>query len=113
VYSTVSRRHLDPLLRLFDFPDANSTSDERMTTNIPLQQLFFLNSDFVNRQATSFAQRLEGGDIDKIHMAYIRLYAREPSPEEIKAGLEYLRSGGVWQRYAKVLLSSNEFCFVR
>jgi len=113
LYGSVSRRHLDPLLRLFDFPDPNSSSDERLTTNIPLQQLFFLNSDFVTGQAASFAQRLAGSDTKKIRLAYVRLYSREPSTEEIKAGLEYLRSGGMWPRYAKVLLSSNEFCFLR
>ena len=39
VYAAVSRHDLDALLRLFDFPDPNITSDERTVTTVPLQQL--------------------------------------------------------------------------
>ena len=45
VYGFVSRRKLDPMLALFDFPNPNSTSEQRMVTNVPLQGLFFMNSD--------------------------------------------------------------------
>ena len=69
IYSYVSRRHLDPLMRLFDFPDPNSTSDQRLTTNVPLQALFFLNSNFVLNQADRLARRLSGDDAGKITFA--------------------------------------------
>src|SRR5207244_11884152 len=57
VYAFVSRRRLDPTLALFDFPNPNSTSDERMATNTPLQRLFFLNSGFEMRQAEHISAR--------------------------------------------------------
>src|SRR5262249_57895771 len=34
VYGAVSRHNLDPLLRLFDFPDPNLTSDRRPVTSV-------------------------------------------------------------------------------
>ena len=112
LYSAISRRHLDPLMRLFDFPDPNSTSDERIATNVPVQQLFFLNSDFVTKQAESFTKSLSGTNDDKIRQAYDILFGRDPSAEELRLGVEYLRDAP-WPDYARVLLSSNEFCFVR
>ena len=36
LYAAVSRHDLDGLLRLFDFPDPNITSDRRAVTTVPL-----------------------------------------------------------------------------
>ena len=60
LYGAVSRHNLDPLLRLFDFPDPNLTSDRRPVTTVPLQQLFVLNSEFMARQAKAFAAPRDG-----------------------------------------------------
>ena len=46
------------LLTLFDYPDPNITSDQREVTNVPLQGLFFLNSDLIQRQADALLGRL-------------------------------------------------------
>src|SRR5262249_54979582 len=63
-YGKVSRHELNALLRLFDFPDANITSEKRTETTVPQQQLFVLNSPFVVEQAKALAERLrrEVGD---------------------------------------------------
>src|SRR5262245_21218834 len=58
VYGFFSRFKLDRFLRLFDFPDPIATSEQRITTNVPLQQLFFLNSEFVRKQAEALSQRI-------------------------------------------------------
>ena len=50
VYGFVSRRKLDGTLALFDFPNPNVHQRARMDTNVPLQRLFFLNSDFMQRR---------------------------------------------------------------
>ena len=47
--------------RLFDFANPNSTSDQRMATNVPLQRLFFMNSDLVAQQSRSLAGLLKAG----------------------------------------------------
>src|ERR1019366_4998064 len=59
VYAFVSRRRLDGTLSLFDFPNANSTSEQRLDTNVPLQRLFFLNSSFIQQQSKLLAKRME------------------------------------------------------
>jgi hypothetical protein len=52
-------------------------------------------------------------DAARIRAAYRLLYQREAAAEEIKLGLEYLKSqAGAWPRYAQALLSSNELLFV-
>ncbi|HKI17723.1 MAG TPA: PSD1 and planctomycete cytochrome C domain-containing protein, partial [Isosphaeraceae bacterium] len=46
VYAAISRHDPAWMLRLFDFPDPNISSDSRAFTTVPLQQLFVLNSEF-------------------------------------------------------------------
>ena len=48
----------DNLLTLFDYPDPNITSEQRIVTNVPLQGLFFLNSEMITAQSTLLAKRL-------------------------------------------------------
>jgi mono/diheme cytochrome c family protein len=125
LYASVSRHNLDPLLRLFDFPDPNLTSDRRTITTVPLQQLFVLNSEFMVKQAKSLTARITAEDTDeptRIRKAFAILYGRPPSDSEIQLGVEFLTgpadSPGKaktltrWERYAQVLLGANEFLFV-
>ncbi len=113
-YSYVSRYKIDSVLGLFDFPNPVGTSEQRLETNVPLQRLFFMNSDFLSSQAKALTTRLgEGDDSAKITRAYQILYQRLPTPEEKKLGLEFLQATKEsWPQYAQVLLSSNEFNFV-
>ena len=114
IFGFVSRRKLDGTLALFDFPNPNNTSEQRLTTNVPLQRLFFMNSGLVAEQAKSLAARLKGDDAGRIRGAYLLLYGRAPSKQEIDLGLQFLREGREpWTQYAQVLLSSNEFSFVQ
>jgi len=115
VYGLVSRRKLDGMLALFDFPNPNNTSEQRMATNVPLQRLFFMNGDLVAQESASLAKRLsaEAGDRARIRQAYRLVFEREPSGEEMTLGLTFLQeSHEAWPRYAQVLLSSNELSFV-
>ena len=138
LYGTVSRHSLDGLLRLFDFPDPNITSERRTVTTVPLQQLFVLNSDFMMRQAKALAARAAnvstGDDAERIRHVYRLLFGRNASDAEVEAGLEFLKADdsvdafpsastaaqspvtkgalSLWEQYAQVLLSANEFTFV-
>jgi len=114
IYGFVSRRRLDGTLALFDFPNPNSTSEQRIDTNVPVQRLFFMNSDFVQQQAKLLVGRLKSNDDgSRIEEAYGRVLNRKPTAAERKLGLEFVKSGGdAWAQYAQVLLSSNEFNFV-
>jgi cytochrome c553 len=92
VYGKVSRFRLDTYLQLFDFPNPNLSAEKRYVTNVPLQRLFFLNSDFVYLQAKEIAKKvkLETTEDGKIRKLYRMLYFRDPDADEIKAGHEYL-----------------------
>jgi hypothetical protein len=117
VYGFVSRRKLDDLLALFDFPNPNLTSEQRVATNVPLQQLFFLNSDIVLRCAEAMARRItsEAGSMEsaEVSRAYRVLFSREPDAREQQAALKFLGQDGSLAQYLQVLLSSNEFVYVK
>ena len=122
VYAKVSRHDLDGLLRLFDFPDANVTSDRRTVTTVPQQQLFALNSEFMVGQAKAFAARVgkaAATDADRVTAAYRLAYGRDPSDAEQALGTAFLAGTADkadqltrWQQYAQVLLASNEFLYI-
>ena len=116
VYAYVSRRQLDPVLALFDFPNPNSTSEQRMQTTVPLQKLFFMNSPFVMDQSAALSARVAAivsGDDQRITAAYRFVLQRDPTPEERKLAHEFIRgNAAAWPEYAQVLLSSNEFTYL-
>jgi hypothetical protein len=117
LYAAVSRHDLNPLLRLFDFPDPNLTSGQRAATIVPLQQLFVLNSDFMARQAQGLAARVTAGPgsvQERIGRAFLLAYGRPPREREVRLGVKFLAGAGkgAWEQYAQVLLSANEFAFV-
>jgi hypothetical protein len=111
IYGFVSRKKLDTLLALFDFPNPNSTGGERLATNVPTQRLFFMNSGLAAEAARGLAARLEGSDTERIRQAYRLLFGRAPHARELALGREFLRSGP-WPHYAQALLASNEFTFI-
>jgi hypothetical protein len=130
IYGAVSRHNLDGLLRLFDFPDPNITSERRTTTTVPLQQLFVLNSDFMIQQTRALVGRLNvdkaADDAARIQQAFGLLYGRPATPEEVALGLEFLNAPllkddqgqelkgqlSPWEQYAQVLLGANEFIYL-
>lgn len=96
-YARASRTP-DGFLTLFDYPDPNITSEQRSITNVPLQGLFFLNSELVNRQADALAARLaQGGESDeqKIQRAYRVVFQRAATQAEVQRGLQFLNKAGV------------------
>jgi mono/diheme cytochrome c family protein len=127
-YAAISRHNLDGLLRLFDFPDPNITSDRRVVTTVPLQQLFVLNSGFMVRQARALAKRLTADkdetDSGRVSRAYQLLYGRPASASEVEAATGFLAAQDEpsgqdqgpaltrWEQLAQVLLAANEFLYV-
>jgi hypothetical protein len=133
VFCKVSRYRLDNFLQVFDFPNPSFTAEQRFTTIVPLQRLYFMNSSFVYKQAEAFAQRVydeapgfdKTSDTARMQKAYRILFGRAASAAETKAGLDFLQAHPetpgeqvagqpttAWKEYARVLLSSNEFEFV-
>jgi len=116
IYAYISRRQLDPMLALFDFPNPNNTSEQRLQTTVPLQKLFFMNSPFVIEQATALTARVAAvasSDDQRITATYRLVLQRDPTPEERKLGHEFIgKNAGAWPEYTQVLLSSNEFTYL-
>jgi len=86
-------------------------------TQVPLQRLYFLNSDFVMDQTRALATRLTAAgqqdDSKKISWLYELLFTREASQEEIRTGLDFLqRNSMAWPEYIQALISTNQFSFV-
>ncbi len=94
LYGKVSRYRLDEYLQLFDFPSPSSSAEKRHTTNVPLQRLFFMNSDFVQQQAELLARRTaaEPDNAARIGAMYRLLFGRAPDDKELAAGLAFLKA---------------------
>jgi hypothetical protein len=131
VYLPVVRNGLPDVLALFDAADPNGVSATRNDTTVPAQALFMLNNPFVRSQAAHFARSLlqgAGDDGTRIGSAYLRAFARPPTPAEIGEAQAYLgayagrvkvagKSDGdarraAWQSYCQMLLCSNEFLYL-
>jgi hypothetical protein len=127
VYCKVSRFRLNNYLQVFDFPNPSFTAEQRFSTNVPLQRLYFMNNDFVYSQAGKLAERVHSkpNEEARIAEAYRLLYGRAPTPKEVDVGLHFLESTPeklgnsvngepvtAWREYTRVLLSANEFEFV-
>ena len=94
VYAKVSRFRIDPFLQAFDFPNPTFTAEQRFSTNVPVQRLYFMNDPFVYKQAEVLSQRVytKGDDTARITEAYRLLFGRDPTPAELQAGLDFLKT---------------------
>src|SRR5439155_16263314 len=85
VYARISRGRVSSLLQLYDFPEATMHSPSRETTTTPLQQLFAMNSPFMQDQATSLLKSVEkeSDASAKIRAIYRKVLVREPTDAEL------------------------------
>ena len=127
VFCKVSRYRLNNYLQVFDFPNPSFTSEQRFSSNVPLQQLYFMNNPFVYKQSGVLAERVhaEPTDKDRIVKLYEYVFQRKPSDAELDLGLKFLNTTPekagyavvgepitAWRQYARIMLSSNEFQFL-
>jgi Protein of unknown function (DUF1553) len=99
IYGKVSRFKLDEFLQLFDFPSPSQTAEQRYATTVPLQRLFFMNSDFVQQHAERLAERVadEPDDAARIAAVYRLIYGRAPTAAEVTAGRTFLKAEALKQ----------------
>jgi mono/diheme cytochrome c family protein len=131
VYLMTQRIQRHPYLALFDGPDTNASTGQRLSSTTPLQALFLLNDPFVHEQAKGFASRLlkePGDDSKRIERAYLLAFGRPPTVEERDLSLEHLakvrakhRGSGMaedaaaraaWESFARVVFLMNELVYV-
>ena len=113
IYGRISRARAPQVLALYDFPEATQTAPDRDVTITTLQQIFLMNGAFVQNlaEAAAKAATKASGEAEQIGMLYRRILARDPTAAEMKSALQYLEKGTL-QRYAQVLLSTNEEIFL-
>ncbi len=113
VYGKVSRFRLADYHATFDFPNPGISASQRFVTSVPLQRLFFMNSDIVYEAASELVDRTAKApeekekeeeandrteasetppptDEERIKRAYEILFQRAPTGQELAAGLEFL-----------------------
>lgn len=131
LYVTIDREELHPMLRMHDFPEASSHSPRREPTTTPLQQLFVLNSPWMEKQAVALFETLKPimDDDERLDRVYRGLFSRSPEPHEMQIAKQFLGpTGGEpdvdapaasadgnevrWKDYLQALLGLNEFHFV-
>ena len=121
VYSKISRGGLHPVLQLYDYPDATQHTPQRQVTTTPLQQLFVLNSSWMQYQAKSLKVRVSGiyDPAEKIRALYRRVLGRDPKPKEADLAMSFVsrregRADAVpWEEYAQALLGTSELQYFR
>lgn len=112
VYAKVSRSRLHAILRLYDFPDPSQHSPARELTTTPLQQLFVMNSPFLQEQAALLTKRVEAepDNAAKVRAIYRYVLARNPGARELDLALSYLAHNSL-REFAQALLATNEMIF--
>lgn len=127
VYLPARRLGKHPFMANFNGPDTNVCTANRSVSTVPLQSLFWMNSDFIQENATAFAARLaklESNESKRIELAYRLALNRAPSEGELAAGLDYLQKYAAkitdqagneraWTSYCRVIYASNEFIYVQ
>jgi hypothetical protein len=113
IYGRISRARRAEMLGLFDFPEATQSAPGRDITTSTLQQIYLMNGEFVQNLAAAAAKTAATatGEAEQIGVLYRRILARDPNAAELKSALAYLQKGTL-QRYAQILLSTNEEIFL-
>ncbi|MGY8770387.1 MAG: PSD1 and planctomycete cytochrome C domain-containing protein [Pirellulales bacterium] len=133
LYLPVVRNNLYDVFQLFDYADASVINGNRGSTTVAPQALFIMNSDLVEHATANLAKKLlENQDLDDsalVQLLYEKSYARTPTSQETTRALAYLitfeqmlvDSGldksncreQAWQNLCHVIVSANEFLYLR
>src|SRR5581483_1663932 len=81
LYGHVSRVFPSDFQSTFDLPVATLSAERRYTTSVPPQRLFFLNNEFVHKNAEALAERVKNAGDEKaqVTQAFLLAYQRPPS----------------------------------
>ena len=129
VYLMTQRLKRHPFLALFDGPDTNASTADRLGTTVPTQALYFLNDPFVHQKADAWASRLASdnrSESQQIEQAYQLALCRSATTEETLDATSFLAAfrtelssiglDNVNHRalaaFLRTLLGSNEFLHV-
>jgi hypothetical protein len=124
IYVFAKRNMRLPMFDVFDLPDMHNSCARRSQTTTAPQALLLLNGDFTLERAQHWCATLLA-DCDDDHALVTKAYraalGRNPSEEEIGAGIRFLRLqrellGGKREEaavdFCHALLNANEFLYV-
>jgi hypothetical protein len=123
IYALIERQNLPALFRTFDFANPDTSNQGRFHTTVPQQALFLMNSPFVIEQARNVAQRSEiakaSSAEEKVQALYRLILQRRAQASEVELGEKFIAAQpqkdsklSQLERYAQVLLLSNELSYV-
>jgi hypothetical protein len=112
IYSFVERQNIPDIVQTFDSASADTSTSRRVTTTVPQQALFAMNSTFVTAAAEALADHTQAGSIEeRIQQLYRRVLGRPATSEDVDLSTSFVKSNS-WQQLAQVLLMTNELMFV-
>jgi hypothetical protein len=112
VYAFVERQNIPAMVQTFDFANADTSIARRVTTTVPQQALFAMNSDFVSEAAAALAKLDDGlTAADRVRHLYPAVLGRSPTADELDLAIEFLAVSST-EQFAQVLLMSNELMFI-
>ncbi|WP_437185117.1 PSD1 and planctomycete cytochrome C domain-containing protein [Planctomicrobium sp. SH668] len=128
VYLMTQRIKRHPFLALFDGADPNASTGKRESTTTPSQALFMMNDPSMHQRSYQFALRLTQESSEKpeqITRLYQMALSRVPTDEEIRRAERFCESYAQnlpadadrpnlsLAAYVRVILSSNEFLYLK
>ena len=115
IYAHKIRMQSVDIFGTFDCPDAGQMKPRRTQSITPLQSLSLLNSPFVNRQASFFADRVRrevGMQVPRqIDRAFEIALGRNANHDERQQLTQLVRDEGLSQ-LCRVLLNTSEFLYL-
>jgi mono/diheme cytochrome c family protein len=94
LYGHISRVFPNNFQSTFDLPVATLSAERRYTTNVPPQRLFFLNNEFVHKNADALAERVKnaGDERAQVKQAFLLAYQRPPTADELSLAVDLLHT---------------------
>lgn len=125
IYIKVKRSLKPPEFSDFDFADTDSSCPVRFTTTVPTQALHMLNSEFINKQAAQFAERLrkdrEGDLRGQVEFGLGLALSREAEASEVDYCIGFMNTvrekygldeSKALERFCLLALNLNEFVYL-
>jgi hypothetical protein len=112
IYAFVERQNIPAVVQTFDVATADTSTARRVTTTVPQQALFAMNSQFMLGRSRALAGRVAAlAAVDPVGVLYEAVYGRRPSDDERQLASDFLRDGTT-EQFAQALLMSNELMFI-
>ena len=124
IYQPVIRSYVHKslnLIELFDTPSPNEIVGHRVSTTLPTQSLYLLNSPFVKQRAGELVEIIQrdadATDANRLGQLWLRTLGQPIRQDQCDSALVFLETVSdrkqAWARLCHSLLASNEFLFRR